>query len=280
MTSSPTSPRPWRLLRVPELLEVEVYRRLADKAVGRTVEHVEAPDTWFLKGGATAAEVVAAFEGATVRATGRRGKLMTVDLGPDRPVLGLRFGMTGRLALDGEAPISQLEYASGRDDPVWDRFALRFTDGSRLRLSDSRRLGGVELDPDVGALGPDAWTITVGELSAALARSTAPLKARLLDQHRIAGLGNLLVDETLWRARLDPTRPAGSLTGAERRRLQARIRSTVDDLFVRGGSHRGDLQEQRHRDGHCPRCHAPLARRTVGGRTTYSCLACARSAVP
>jgi formamidopyrimidine-DNA glycosylase len=265
---------------VPELLEVEVYRRLADKVVGRTVETVEAPDGWFLKGGITPAEVVAAVEGATIRGTGRRGKLLTVDLGPDRPVLGLRFGMTGRLALDGEAPIGQLEYASGRDDPAWDRFALEFTDGSRLRVSDPRRLGGVELDPDLRALGPDAWTVTVGELTAALGSSTAPLKARLLDQHRIAGLGNLLVDETLWRARLDPARPAGSLTPAELRRLQRRIRSTVGELFERGGSHRGDLQQQRQRDGHCPRCGTPLTRRTVGGRTTYSCPACAPSARP
>ena len=77
--------------------------------------------------------------GATIEGTGRRGKLLTVDHGPERPVLGLRFGMTGRLVLDGEAPIAQLEYASGRDDPAWDRFALRFSDGARLRLSDPRR---------------------------------------------------------------------------------------------------------------------------------------------
>lgn len=263
---------------MPELLEVEVYRRLADKAVGRTVEAVEVPDSWFLKGGITPSEVVDAVRGATFAATDRRGKLLTVDLGPDRPVLGLRFGMTGRLALDGEDPVGQLEYASGRDDPAWDRFALRFTDGGRLRLSDPRRLGGVELDPDLGALGPDAWSLTLAELRTALTGSSAPLKARLLDQHRIAGLGNLLVDETLWRARLDPARAAGSLTDAEVRRLQRRIVSTVGQLFERGGSHRGDLQGERHRDGHCPRCGASLDRRTVGGRTTYSCARCARAA--
>jgi formamidopyrimidine-DNA glycosylase len=263
---------------VPELLEVEVYRRLADATVGRTVEEVEAPDSWFLKGGITPNQVVDAVEGATVRGTGRRGKLLTVDLGPDRPTLGLRFGMTGRLVLDDHAPIVQLEYASGRDDPVWDRFALRFDDGGRLRISDPRRLGGVELDPDLDALGPDAWSLTVGQLRTALAGSTTALKARLLDQHRIAGLGNLLVDESLWRARLDPARPAGSLTDAEIRRLQRRIVSTIHQLFERGGSHRGDLQAERHRDGVCPRCGSPLQRRTVGGRTTYSCAPCARAA--
>ncbi|WP_426572280.1 Fpg/Nei family DNA glycosylase [Aquihabitans sp. McL0605] len=263
---------------MPELLEVEAYRRQADRAVGRTVEVVEAPDSWFLKGGITPAEVIAAVEGATIEGTERVGKLLLVDLGPVRPVLGLRFGMTGRLLLDDESPIDRLEYWPHADKPEWERFALRFSDGSRLVTSDPRRLGGVELDPDRGALGPDAWSITLAQLTAALAGSQAPLKARLLDQARIAGLGNLLVDETLWRARLDPARPAGSLTLAERRRLQRRIVATVTDLFERGGSHMGDLQDQRRRDGHCPRCGSPLERRTIGGRTTYSCGACGQSA--
>jgi formamidopyrimidine-DNA glycosylase len=256
---------------VPELIEVEVYRRLAQRAAGRTIEAVEAPDAWYLKGGVGRAEVVDALRGATVAGTDRIGKLLLVDLGPDRPELGLRFGMTGRLVLDGEAPIAELLYTSRRDEPAWDRFALRFTDGSRLRMADPRRLGGVELDPDRAALGPDAATVTVGQLRTALGRSAAPLKARLLDQARLAGLGNLLADEALWRAGLDPARPAGSLDDAELRRLQRRIRATVALLFERGGSHRGDLQDQRHRAGACPRDGAPLLRRTIGGRTTYSC---------
>lgn len=256
---------------MPELLEVEIYRRLADRAVGRRVARVEAPDAWFLKHGLTPDVVVGAVEGATVEATDRIGKLLLVDLGADRPVLGLRFGMTGRLVLDGEAPIGRLEYSSGRDEPAWDRFALQFDDGARLRLSDPRRLGGVELDPDVAALGPDAWTVTLGQLRAALAGSAAPLKARLLDQSRLAGLGNLLVDETLWRAGLDPARPAGGLAPNELARLQRHVRSTVRLLFERGGSHLGDLQVERSRSGVCPRDGAPLDRRTVGGRTTYSC---------
>lgn len=256
---------------MPELIEVEVYRQLADKTVGRRIIEVHAPDAWFLKGGLTADHLSGALEGAVVQATRRVGKLLLVDLEDERPVLGLRFGMTGRLILDGEAPITQLEYTSRRDDPVWNRFGLLFADGTRLRMSDPRRLGGVELDPDVGALGPDAWTVTASQLRVALGSSSAPLKARLLDQVRLAGLGNLLVDETLWRAGLDPARLAGSLSGDEQDVLRRFIRSTVRTLFRRGGSHTGDLQAQRHRDGICPRDGAALLRRTIGGRTTYSC---------
>ncbi|MBA3282943.1 MAG: formamidopyrimidine-DNA glycosylase [Acidimicrobiia bacterium] len=256
---------------MPELIEVEVYRRLADKAVGRRISEVEAPDAWFLKRGLTPSGVVDAVGGATIVGTERIGKLLVVELDDDRPPLGLRFGMSGRLVLDDDAPIVELVYSSRRDLPVWDRFALRLNDGARLRISDPRRLGGVELDPDLGALGPDAWLLTLGQLRAALAGSRAPLKARLLDQSRVAGLGNLLVDETLWRAALDPARPAGSVVDADLARLQRHVRSTVRTLFDRGGSHTGDLHVARRRDGACPRDGALLQRRTIGGRTTYSC---------
>jgi formamidopyrimidine-DNA glycosylase len=120
-------------------------------------------------------------------------------------------------------------------------------------------------------LGVDATTITLAQLGAALGASAAPLKARLMDQARIAGLGNLLTDETLWRAGLDPARPAGSLSPAERRRLHRHLRRTLDELTARGGSHTGELQVARARGASCPKDGAPLLRRTIGGRTTYSC---------
>ena len=92
-----------------------------------------------------------------------------------------------------------------------------------------------------------------------------------MDQQRIAGLGNLLTDEVLWRAGLDPARPAGSLEAGERKRLHRHLRKTIDDLLAGGGSHTGRLQVARVRGGRCPKDGAELERRTVGGRTTYSC---------
>ena len=179
--------------------------------------------------------------------------------------------MTGRLVVDGAAAIGSLEYSSDRDDPAWDRFGLRFTDGTELRVRDPRRLGGVVLDPDEDGLGPDALTVTPDELAAALGASTAPLKARLMDQARLAGIGNLLVDEILWRAGLDPARPAGGLAPGERAALHAAIHEVLVDLDARGGSHTGDLRQAAALDGLCPRDGTPLVRRTIGGRTTLSC---------
>jgi len=248
---------------------VELYRRLADTTVGRRITGVDAPDSWFLKRGLDAVGVADAVAGRIVTGTRRIGKLLLLDT--DGATLGLRFGMTGRLLVDGTAGIGELEYGSSRDVAAWDRFALRFDGGGDLRIRDPRRLGGVELDPDTARLGVDAAAITPARLTAALAGSAAPLKARLLDQARIAGLGNLLVDEILWRAGLDPRRAAGSLTPAEGRRLHRHLRQTLTELTDLGGSHLGRLQVARLPGGTCPRDGAPLARSAVGGRTTYHC---------
>ncbi len=256
---------------MPELPEVEAYRRLAEGAVGRRIAGVHAPDAWWLKGGLTADAVAAALGGRVIDAARRRGKLLLLDTSGGGPVLGLRFGMTGRLLLDGRAGVGRLLYTPGREDEGWDRFGLDLADGGRLVVRDPRRLGGAELDPDEDALGVDALAVRPAQLAAALAGSEVPLKARLLDQRRVAGVGNLIADETLWRAGLDPARPAASLSPAEVRRLHRHLQATVRELIGRGGSHTGDLQAARVRGGTCPKDATPLVRRTVGGRTTYSC---------
>ena len=276
---------------MPELVEVEAYRTLAAaRALGREIAEVVAPDAWYLKRGLTAAGASSALVGRSFEAARRIGKLLLLDAsgadtsgadtsGADTsdaspaagPVVGLRFGMSGRLLVDGEAAVQHLMYSSGRQLEVWDRFAVRFADGGDLRMRDPRRLGGVELDPDEGRLGSDALTLTPSALARALAGSAAPLKARLMDQARLAGVGNLAADEILWRAGLDPARPAGSLSPAELRRLHRHLRQGLADLLERGGSHRGDLMAERRPEGVCPRDGHALVRRTVGGRTTWSC---------
>lgn len=254
---------------MPELAEVEYYRRLAETSLGRVITGVDAPDAWFLKKGLTGRALRAAVKGRSFTTARRIGKLLLLDTGG--PVVGLRFGMTGVLLVDGSRGIDDLVYGSGRDEPAWDRVTFRFADGGDLRVRDPRRLGAVELDPDESKLGVDAWTITAAELRAALGTSTAPLKARLMDQSRLAGVGNLAVDEILWRAGLDPARPAVGLSAAEHRRLHAHLRATFDDLVNGGGSHTGTLQLHRVPGGRCPKDGAELLRRTIGTRTTWSC---------
>jgi formamidopyrimidine-DNA glycosylase len=254
---------------MPEIIEVEMYRRSADAVVGRTISDVDAPDQWFCKGSAPGL-LRAELTGEVVSATRRRGKLLLLDFN-EAPTLGIRFGMTGRLVVDGASPISALEYGSKRNDPKWDRFGLRFQGGGDLVVNDPRRLGGVELSPDEDAMGVDALSVTVAELGSVLAGSKVAVKARLLDQQRLAGIGNLLVDETLWRAGIDPARSSSSLSQGDIGRLHAVMRFVLAVLTERGGSHTGDLHAERHSSGVCPADGASLLRRTVGGRTTYSC---------
>lgn len=151
-----------------------------------------------------------------------------------------------------------------------DRFALNFEDGGRLALRDKRRLSRAVLDPDLSRLGPDAAEATRVDFGR-LGQGATPVKARLLDQSRIAGVGNLLADETLWRARIDPRRPAGELADEDLDVLRRALRAATRDAIRKGGVHTGDLIAERRRGGRCPRCGATLERAKVGGRTTFWC---------
>lgn len=250
---------------VPELIEIESYRRQAEAVRGRRIVTVDLFDPAYWRGERPADDLA----GAIVEGVRRIGKLLLIDTGAG--ALGLRFGMTGRLLVDGCASIDRLEYASPRDLPEWHRFGLAFDGGGTLVITDPRRLGWVELDPDEERLGVDAAAVTVGELRRIAEGGRAPLKARLMDQSRLAGLGNLLTDEILWRASLDPRRPAGELSDAEVRRLHRHLRRVLEELGERGGSHTGELQAFRQPGAHCPRDGTPLRRDTVGGRTSWWC---------
>jgi formamidopyrimidine-DNA glycosylase len=261
---------------VPEGVEVELYRRAAATLVGERVVAVDAPDAWFLKH-TDAAEVTAALVDAVITSIDRRGKLLLLRLDTGVSV-GLRFGMTGRLLVSGPAgqvnPVAELRYGAVRDDATWDRFAARTARGVTVRVSDPRRLGAVELAPDEDAIGPDFLTLTARRLTTSLDGTGVPIKAALLDQARVGGLGNMLVDEICWQARLDPAVPTGrvraSPAGVDA--LAAQIRATGRRALRRGGSHTGELP--RDVDAPCRRDGSVLQRRTIGGRTTFSCPVC------
>ncbi len=255
---------------VPEMLEVETYRQLAEEAIDRPIASLYCPDAWFLKGAATGPALRRALVGHRFTAARRIGKLLLLEV-DSGPTVGLRFGMTGTLVVDQRRGVDQMQYASKRRDPAWDRWKVGFDDGGSLVVHDPRRLGGVLLDPDISGLGPDAAAITVAQLAATLRASRSPLKARLLDQSKVAGIGNLIVDELLWRAALSPLRSSDSLTPNEIRRLHRNLGRTLADLAGAGGSHTGQLMDERRPGGRCPRDGTELTRSTVGGRTSWWC---------
>jgi formamidopyrimidine-DNA glycosylase len=221
---------------VPELPEAERARQQLDGVLGREIVAVDDRDTYVCRPHAPG-EMAAALVGRRLTSAHRRGKFLwaETDGGPD---LGLHLGMAGRI------------------------------------VRDKRRLGRAMLEPDFSHVGPDAAEIGRDAFRLRFGRGGAPVKARLLDQGVLAGVGNLLADEILWRARLDPRRVAGELSEQELDGLRRAVRAAVRDAIARGGAHTGRLNPHRERGGRCPRCGAELERATVGGRTTYWCPVC------
>ncbi len=260
---------------MPELPEVERARQVVERELHRRIVGAQDDDEFVCRPHAPG-DIQRALKGGQLVAAHRRGKSIwcetaDADDAPG-PALGIHLGMGGRIVVSGPGGTTSggdRVAATGR--PVWNRFVLRFDDGGELRLFDKRRLGRVRLDPDIEALGPDAAEMTREQFRSRVGRGTAPLKARLLDQATLAGVGNLLADEALWRARLSPRRPAGSLTLDELDELRRILRAAIRRAVRRGGVHTGDLIEHRRPGGHCPRCGAELQRGTVGGRTTWWC---------
>jgi formamidopyrimidine-DNA glycosylase len=115
--------------------------------------------------------------------------------------------------------------------------------------------------------------ITRAQFRTRVGRGDAPLKARLMDQSVLAGVGNLLADEVLWQAAQPPLRPAGDLGEDELDELRRVVRASMRRAIRRGGAHTGVVIPHRHPGAVCPRCGAPMVRATVGGRTTWWCQA-------
>lgn len=276
-----------RLAGVPELPEVESARAVIEgAALGRRIADVDDTDTYECRPHAPG-EIREALVGRSLTAAHRRGKAMWCTTSPldgsdePGPHLGIHLGMSGRIFVrpgDGggtdDTEVEGGDYAgndSGVRKPEWHRFTLTFADGGTLRLFDKRRLGRVRLDPDIDALGPDAGEITRDAFRDRVGRGTAPLKARLLDQSVVAGVGNLLADETLWQARLSPLHPAGDLDDDQLDDLRRVLRRAVREAIRHGGVHTGEVIPHRRAGAHCPRCGTPMTRGVAGGRTTWWC---------
>ena len=254
---------------MPEGLEAEIWRHACEPLVGRTIVGAVVDDRVVEHG------FVAQVAGAMIEGVRRIGKVVLLDT--DGPTIGLHFGMTGRLVVDGVAPIERLTYASGRDEPAWDRLVLSTAPHEpagrpALRFNDPRRLGRVSLDPDLSLVGLDFAKVTPRRLTAALAARRGVLKSTLLDQHVVAGLGNLCADEVLWWAGLDPRRLVDSLSSDEIEQLSSAIRRRLPIMLTRGGSTTGVLNPSvRATCAPCERDGTPLERTTIGGRTAVWC---------
>ena len=270
---------------MPELPEVETIRRqLAPRVQGRVLARVQVDDErWCMPLAPPAME--RALRGRRVESLDRRGKYLVWRLSGERYLLQ-HLRMTGNLLYD---PV---------DRPVHTRVAIDLDDGHELLYVDARRFGTGQLaegraglDDFLGArLGLEPFDPGFGaEHLQALARgSRAPVKAFLLDQKRIAGVGNIYADEALFRAGVHPLRPAGRLTRAQWKALAPAIVETLEAGIAASGA---SIDDFRHLDGAygsfqdeflvhlhegdpCPRCGAPVRKLVAAGRGTYVCERC------
>jgi formamidopyrimidine-DNA glycosylase len=254
---------------VPELPDVERFRRIvADRAVHKPIVEVEVRNDTILRGTSPRA-VRTRLVGRAFSDANRHGKWLI--LAADETQLVAHFGMTGALRWTSD-------YSRGDAD----RLAIRFGDGSVI-VSDPRNLGTIAVlagadDPVAvtGPLGPDARDIGANELEQLLRTSRRSLKATLLDQATIAGLGNMLSDEVLWQSRLDPARRA-DVDRSELAALHRAMRNVLSLAIRAGHIPRGPtwLSGQRGEDDPiCPRCAGALEWRRVAARSSLWCPRC------
>ncbi|MFF4584354.1 Fpg/Nei family DNA glycosylase [Streptomyces sp. NPDC001388] len=257
---------------MPELPDVEGFCRVLEScAQGRVVRRVDVMDTGVLHG-VSARRLRDALEGRRFTRPERHGKWLLARTGG--PTLLLHFGMTGQLL------------CAHPNDPVeaHDRVLFTVSRDRQLRYRDQRKLQGLWLAHDesevtrvLGRLGPDATAVGREDFEAALSSRRGSVKTVLTDQTVLAGLGNLLADEILWRARLSPTSRADGLGEAERRSLYAHMRRTLRSAIPAGRVPPRNSWLTGHRDDPdavCPRCGSPLRRSRVGGRGTVWCPRC------
>ena len=270
---------------MPELPEVETIRRqLAPHLEGRTLLDVEILD-WRWTRPQDPATVADGLRGQEVQRVGRAGKYLVWELSDERFLL-VHLRMTGALLFDPDA------------DPLHTRVRMRLDDGHRLIYVDPRRFGTGHLLLGEAArdaylakrLGVEPMTpeFTTEHLRAIARGRTAPVKAFVLDQRRIAGVGNIYADEALFRAGIHPLRPAGALTRAQLDALRDAIEqslaagieakgATIDDFRHVDGA-RGSFQDRflvHLREGEpCVNCGTTIRKLVVGGRVTYVCERC------
>lgn len=284
---------------MPELPEVETVRRqLAEALPGRTVVDVAVSLPRTLQN-ATPEELRAFVVGRAFADVGRRGKYLLLSLhdgrangaatAGDHRQLVVHLRMTGRLTvIEAAAPL-----------PPHTRVVFSLDDGRQLRFADVRTFGTIHLvgrgkqgPRGLQELGPEPLDdgFTPEALAAAVRSRRAPVKTVLLDQRRVAGLGNIYVDEALHMAGIHPQRPALQLTGDELARLHAAVRAVLREAVEQGGTTIRDYVDgngvpggfQRRlrvygRAGEaCPCCGGPIERLRVAGRGTHVCPRCQR----
>lgn len=263
---------------MPELPDVEVYRRIAeDRALGRKIAKVSIGDDRLLKD-VSAGTLRQRLAGGRFIATDRRGKHLFLSLG-DRGWLRMHFGMSGRLVVVSE----------DEDLPDYAELTVRFDDGGALVYAAPRKIGAIGWvdDPSLFAseqgLGRDAFEprLTAEALGDLLSGRRGMIKSALTDQELLAGIGNVYADEALFQAQIHPRARADKLSPDQVAALADAIHH-VCDLAIKHGADPSRMPDswllpRREAGAACPRCGGTLAETEVSSRTTVFCPSCQKA---
>ncbi|MBR3132254.1 bifunctional DNA-formamidopyrimidine glycosylase/DNA-(apurinic or apyrimidinic site) lyase [Candidatus Saccharibacteria bacterium] len=282
---------------MPELPEVETIRRgLKSFILHKKIKKIEVFCDKSFQGNPKIAE------NKTVKNLRRFGKALIIDLDQNLSLM-IHLRMTGQLIYDGSSPE---RYAAGHPSDNFTaelpnkqtRVLLRFNDGGTLYFNDQRKFGfikiletkAVEDDPFIKKLAKEPWVMTADELYEKLQKhQNSPIKATILDQSIICGLGNIYADESLFSAKIHPLQKSGTLTKEETKLLLKSAREVMDKSIASGGSTmatyvkadgtKGDYLELfaqvfRRENQPCPRCGQKIKKIKVAGRGTHICPHC------
>jgi formamidopyrimidine-DNA glycosylase len=258
---------------MPELPEVETFKRYLDStSLHQRITGVEVRDAYVLKR-VFARELARRLKGRRFENSRRHGKHLFVRAGNEL-WLRLHFGMTG-----------SLEYLNHDEvAPKTARVIFCFANKCRLAFDDQRKFGEIELIRDIDeflqtrGLGPDALEISLSQFKAILGKHRGAVKAILLNQQLIAGIGNLYADEILFRARAQPASEAARLSDKDLRRLFRSTHYVLEKAIALKTDFnrlpKSWLLTHRGKRGRCPRCGRALKSATIGGRTSWFCTHC------
>lgn len=255
---------------MPELPDVETFKRFVDDhALGQIITHTSIRDHTVL-GRATAQRIYKALHHRRFLYTHRHGKYLFIKPS-GRDWLVLHFGMTGRLYY----------YQEREPEPAYNVMVIYFKNHRHLAYNSRRKLGTIDLTRQPRAfikerdLGADALALDEQAFLALLQGRRGIIKNFLMDQHHLAGLGNVYTDELLFHASVHPRMPLQALNDKTRRRLYAAmhkiLRKAIDVRADLNRLPRTFLLPHRRKDGRCPRCGVALRSISISGRTTYFC---------
>lgn len=256
---------------MPELPEITLFQNyVTETSLGKKIKKLEFPDASLLQSPKSKFEK--ALTGHQLKKAERLGKYLGISTTGDASLI-FHFGMTGKL-----------EYYSNQDPPKYSKMIMHFEDDYRLAYICRRKLGKIFLAEDLeqfqkeNEIGKDALELTEKEFMALLEEKTGSIKGVLMDQHVMAGIGNVYSDEMLYQAGIHPKSKSNKISASEKKQLYKKLRSVLEMAIKKEGV-RKDFPKSyliRHREdgADCPKCDGKVKQIKVSGRSTYFCPSC------